>query len=66
MRGKSYLKGWLTAEWSKKESDVIYNYPCKPDGYLLHNSLRDLLAELERRDYDIKTLKFSIKRKSAA
>lgn len=75
-------KTTLRARWSKKEGDVIYEYPSKPDGHLLHNYIGcermtvdtsymgpgyswmpSLLNELEKRGYDITTLKFSIKKK---
>jgi len=66
----------LYVRWSKKEQDLLYNYPRKSDaGALidyferLENSatcdgkLRTMRKELEARGYDITTLKFSIKRK---
>jgi hypothetical protein len=68
----------LMARWSKKEDDVLFSFPRKVDGHLLsfyfgHLKPRQLLdsdpepktffEELEARGYDLKTLRFSIKRK---
>ncbi len=69
----------LSAKWSKRENDLIFSYPRKCDGHLLHNTFSStthhplpfpngswdpsFLDELEKRGYDIKTLKFSIKLK---
>lgn len=62
----------LAAKWSKKENDIMIYYPNKCDGALLNNHLfhpRDSISchpfikELERRGYDITTLKFSVKKK---
>lgn len=70
----------LTAKWSKKEKDIIYHYPRRCDGHLIHYYLSckrpkinyltketewedSLVEELEKRGYDITTLKFSIERK---
>ena len=70
MRGKRCTDGWLTAEWSKRERDILYHYPSKPDGHLLHCRLgvgstqgKALLDELEERGYDLTTLQFSIRRR---
>lgn len=62
----------LTARWSKRERDVLYHYPRSCDGHLLHGAFgrpmadgdgMSLIEELEKRGYDLTTLRFSIKRK---
>lgn len=66
----------LSMRWSKREKDLLINYPSKPDGHLLHcrlNSPRfdgdyqpmlpSFVEELQARGYDITTLRFSVKRK---
>jgi len=71
IRGKSWNDGWLTAYWDKRERDIVFGSPCKPDGHLLYGALsfiefssgKTLLKELEDRGYDITTLQFSVKRK---
>lgn len=62
----------LRAYWSKKENDVMYYYPkCGVDGSLLHHFFsyvtndfgdgqKTFLDELDRRGFDLTTLKFSI------
>lgn len=61
----------LKVNWSKREGDLMFHYPDKKDGMLVHwaftknlseNTL-SLLVELEHRGYDLRTLKFSIKKK---
>lgn len=70
MRVKKWQDGWLTARWSKKERDILYNSPDRPDGHLLHGALcttfmskKDLVSELVARGYDITTLQFCVRRK---
>jgi hypothetical protein len=59
----------LTYKWSKRENDYLINYPRKCDGHLLYGffegcmGVKEFLAELEKRGYDLKTLKFEIKEK---
>ena len=66
----------LYCRWSKRENDLLYHYPQTSDGSVLamfFESLRtqvttdkvetSLREELDKRGYDLKTLKFSIKRK---
>jgi hypothetical protein len=67
-------KNKLRAKWSKKEKDILYRFPRCCDGAYLNGiftrkidfgTLPDqpptsFLDELERRGYDIKTLKFEI------
>ena len=69
----------LRAYWSKRQGDVLYEFCNKPDGHLLHSFFScatrpscdadgkpvdvTLLDELERRGYDLTTLKFSVKKK---
>lgn len=69
-------EGRLLLRWSNKENDFLVSFPRSQDGGLLfmalqHTSLypdldrkSDLLSELERRGYDLKTLRFSIDKKS--
>ena len=62
--------------WSKKEDALLYYSPRKSDGGVLAQFFeqveisatcdgvsRTLAKELEARGYDLKTLKFSVKRK---
>lgn len=66
----------LYVRWSKREKDLLYNYPRKSDAGILINyfeqlessatcdgKVRNMRQELEARGYDLTTLKFSIKRK---
>lgn len=69
----------LRVYWGKRAKDVMFEYCNKPDGHLLHDFFSyatvpssdadgnpinvTLLKELERRGYDLTTLKFSIKKK---
>lgn len=73
MRRKKNSDGWLTAVWSKRERDILYSYPSKQDGHLLHCHLgtefapkKPLLDELEERGYDLTTLQFCVRRKQPA
>lgn len=55
----------LSAHWSKKENDHMINWPVgvqtKADAWYLHGIFsKEFKEELERRGYDLKTLKFSI------
>ena len=68
----------LCAYWSKREKDIILAGPNGPDRHLLHYVLNcehprphvlgepwfdaAFTKELEKRGYDLTTLKFSIKR----
>jgi len=64
----------LRAYWSKKENDLVYWSPRKADGHLLHGVLYykstlptleiPLLEELEKRGYDLTTIRFSIQLKA--
>lgn len=51
-------------DWSKKENDLVIAFPKRSDGNFLHSSFFDsgFIKELIARGYDIKTLKFSIKK----
>ncbi len=66
----------LRVRWSKRDKDVMYDYPRKCDGSLLHywfssrivsekpfEVSKSLFQELEARGYDITTFKMSIQRK---
>lgn len=69
-------KNTLKAAWSKKENDFLIHFPRSCDGSLLNDYLfhhhywfdqerkKSLKDELEERGYDLKTLKFSIKKLS--
>lgn len=55
----------LKASWSKKESDVMIDFPLgvmtKSDGHFLAGIFTDkLLQEFKERGYDIETMKFEI------
>lgn len=55
----------LRAYWSKREHDLMIDYPTSPDGWFLHGILsKEFTEELKSRGYDITTLRFSIKQKS--
>ena len=59
----------LRFRWSKREKDFLISFPNKPDGHLVHGffegymSGQDFLKELEKRGYDLTTLKFEVTRK---
>ena len=59
----------LSARWSKREQDIVFNYPRKCDGSFLFGMLchdwrgePSMVEELKRRGYDIETLRFSVRR----
>lgn len=59
----------LSAKWSKREKDIVVSWPdgksTKSDARLLAGIIDDhMLSELDRRGYDIRTLKFEITAKS--
>lgn len=59
-RAKSALRVW----WSKREGDVMYDYDRHaPDGHLMHHHMGPLLEELDRRGFDLTTVRFTIRRK---
>lgn len=55
--------------WSETERDWMIYYPCTFDGLLIHSDLlrtdvfKELVRELDERGYDIKTLRFSVKKR---
>lgn len=67
----------LVVFWSKREQDFLIRFPTKPDGHLAHYVFNcehprpngewtpSFVAELERRGYDTKTLRFSVERKES-
>lgn len=69
-------KTTLRMQWNAKQGDLVTDYPgSKLDARLLHNAFNygapvgcehSFLTELERLGYDVKTLKFSIKKKDGA
>jgi hypothetical protein len=72
MMGKS--DDQLRAYYSKREQDLMFHHPAGPqtgaDGHMLYGAIcydkliggLPLAKELERRGYDLKTLKFSIEK----
>lgn len=60
----------LRVTWSKRERDVMYHYPSRPDGayahYVLGHPLQEFLDEMERRGYDRSTFVLTIKRRPPA
>lgn len=57
----------LRATWSKRERDVIIHYPRKCDGHWLSGVFdKAFTDELEKRGYDVTTLRFSVHRKARA
>ena len=57
--------------WDKREKALVFGGPRKEDGMLLHVAFNhtpiaadepSLLSELEKRGYDLSTLKFSVER----
>lgn len=53
--------------WSKMENDWKIYYPQKSDGWEMHDFLRsdtfkNFVSELEKRGYDTKTLRISVKK----
>lgn len=55
----------LRATWSKREHDVMLHYPLgrstTSDGHWLSGIFgREFTQELERRGYDVSTMKFSV------
>jgi hypothetical protein len=64
-----WLEGWrnlpLKANWSKRERDVMIHYPRSPDGHWLAGVFdKSFVDELDRRGYDVTTLRFSVKSKA--
>ena len=55
--------------WSKRENDWMCGAPTRATGALLafdlvgSDTFKELTAELDRRGYDLTTLRFSIKKK---
>jgi hypothetical protein len=68
MSESSAKPGRLLGRWSKRENDFLFSYPSKPDGHYLYGVFsfikdangRTLVEELERRGYDVKTLRFQV------
>lgn len=62
----------LSANWSRREKDVMYHFPSSPDGHWLHSWFRwarlddktvtSFLDQLKERGYDVTTLRFSVKK----
>ena len=58
----------LRATWGKKESDILLHFPLgistRSDGHWLSNIFnKEFTDELDRRGYNVTTLKFSIEPK---
>lgn len=80
----SGAKRKLTVKWSKREKDLLINWPGhKADGHLIcgvfstkkvefdpiknrHETQLSVIEELEKRGYDITTLKFEVSLKDPA
>ncbi len=55
----------LRARWSKREADILIQFPNKPDGHWLSGLLdQRMIDELRRRGYDPSTLRFSVMKDS--
>lgn len=53
----------LAADWSKREKDVRFWFSNRPDGHYLYGILNaEVTKELQRRGYDLTTLRFSIRK----
>jgi hypothetical protein len=72
LKKTSRPKGDLTAYWNHKENDLMfYHSKHPPDGHLIYNyfcthpmfECKSFTDELEKRGYDVTTLKFSIQYK---
>lgn len=63
----------LIFEWNKKENDFMVHFPSRPDGSLVYSQFstprycqvskqykQSFIKELEKRGYNLKTLKFSV------
>jgi hypothetical protein len=59
--------GKLVIKWSNREGDLLYHYPSAPDGHFAHATLGtplvEFLDEMEKRGYDRKSFRMSIRRK---
>lgn len=55
----------IKIRWSKRDNDLLVSYDDKRNGHFVSNLVLtdELLSQLEARGYDIKTLKFEIKKK---
>lgn len=56
----------LRAYWSKRERDLMLDFPRKCDGGMLNTALEPLMKELDKRGYDVTTLRFLVKQKKPA
>lgn len=54
----------IRVAWSKRERDFLIHYDNSPTGGLVTDNLlkKEFIEELKNRGYDLKTLKFSIKK----
>jgi hypothetical protein len=65
----------LSVFWSKRENDFLIRYPRKCDGHLIYGRLmtdffpkyergdKSFIDELEKRGYDLQSMKFEIRLK---
>lgn len=60
------MKSRLSVKWSKKDNDLICDFPKKTSANYLFTKVfnDDFVEEITKRGYDLKTLKFSIELKS--
>ena len=60
-------EGKLVIKWSTREGDLMFHFPSKPDGHFAHSTLStplvEFLDEMEKRGYDRKSFRMSIRRK---
>lgn len=58
----------VRVRWSKRERDLVVDWDAERGGanprYIVGIFTQDILDELQRRGYDIETLRFSIKKQS--
>lgn len=72
MRGEPRHLRWkpgrLVAYFDKRADDRVFHSPCRPDGHLLyglfdgHVPMKEFLSELEKRGYDLTTLRLQVDR----
>lgn len=58
----------VKVHWSKKENDFLIHYDKSPNGGFVNDHLlnKEFLNELKNRGFDLKTLRFSIKKSNEA
>lgn len=58
-------KDRIKIRWSKRDNDLLVSYDDKRNGHFVSNIMLndELISGLEARGYDLKTLRFEIKKK---